>query len=327
MTRGWKTIIALSAVALFATAGAAEAQRRGGGGGGGGYRGGSNWGGGGYHNGGYGGYHNGGWGGNSWSIGIGPVYGGYNGWGYGRGYYGGYYGGGYPYYGSNYGYYNSYPYYGDSYGYGYTYPQYSGYSYGYPSSNGYYMQPANGYAMDQSQQYQSESIGTQSMYGDTSRARLRVMVPAQDARLSINGTPMQQTGTSRVFESPALEAGRSYTYSLQATWTENGREVTKQQEVEVRPGQESVAVFRSDNMQMQPGMQQGYYQNQPGYMQGGYIQGQQGYYQNQPGLQPGPGLYPRAARVYPRTAGIYPGATGLHPGPGRRERPEPPGNG
>jgi len=239
MTRGWK-ISLLAAVVLVTVAGTAQAQRWGRGGGNrsgfsvgignfgySNYGYGNNWG-----YGGYGGYGRGGY---------------YSPWGYG---YNGYYPSGA---GGYYGYANTPGYYGNNYAYGYTYPQNSAYSSGYPSTNGYYTQPGYGYyygSMDQNQQYQvQQAQATQPMnQGDQMgmKARLRVTMPAPDARLTINGAQMQQTGTDRVFESPPLEPNKSYTYTLQATWMDNGREVTRQQEVNVQPGQEAVAVFHSD---------------------------------------------------------------------------------
>jgi uncharacterized protein (TIGR03000 family) len=51
-----------------------------------------------------------------------------------------------------------------------------------------------------------------------------VLVPA-DAALDIAGTRTRQTGIVRHFQTPPVEVGRPYTYTVKATW--QGKEVTK----------------------------------------------------------------------------------------------------
>lgn len=140
--------------------------------------------------------------------------------------YGGYYGG-YGGYAGNYGGYYGSPHYGG----GYAYPRYyggpqGGYSSMYePLYGGYPRMPAL-----------TESNPTQ--------VRLRVLLPSSDARLWIQGVPMQVAGTERAFFSPALEPGKNYVYKLRATWMEGGREVSKDKEAVVIPGQETTVSFK-----------------------------------------------------------------------------------
>ncbi len=47
---------------------------------------------------------------------------------------------------------------------------------------------------------------------------------------------MKQTGTTRRFVSPTLEAGENYEYKLRARWKENGKEVTANRTLSVRAG-------------------------------------------------------------------------------------------
>jgi uncharacterized protein (TIGR03000 family) len=68
------------------------------------------------------------------------------------------------------------------------------------------------------------------------RAVLIVRLPA-DARLTIEAEPTAQRGSERVFESPRLPAGKSFVYTLVATWNEgdSARAVTRT--ASVRAGQ------------------------------------------------------------------------------------------
>ena len=64
---------------------------------------------------------------------------------------------------------------------------------------------------------------------------LLVQVPT-DAEIWLDGVKTNQTGTSRRFESPALQAGGVYTYEVRARWTEQGRAVEQSQVVLVHAG-------------------------------------------------------------------------------------------
>jgi uncharacterized protein (TIGR03000 family) len=76
-------------------------------------------------------------------------------------------------------------------------------------------------------------------------ATVRVSLPEASARVSFENTPTQQTGAERVFVSPALEPGKSYTYMVRATWQENGQEVTRTKEVQVQAGRTTAVDFRA----------------------------------------------------------------------------------
>ena len=91
-------------------------------------------------------------------------------------------------------------------------------------------------------------IGIDRAYQDLARAygvrvaqpclRLRVVVPTPDAVVLIQGEPTAATGTERVFESPPLTPGVSYTYTVTAKLP-GGR--TESKAVAGKPG-ETVAV-------------------------------------------------------------------------------------
>ena len=68
-------------------------------------------------------------------------------------------------------------------------------------------------------------------------ARITVTVPS-DARLSIDGAMTVSTETTRVFESPILVGGKSYSYTFQAEFVRDGKNVVVTREVKVQAGSE-----------------------------------------------------------------------------------------
>ncbi|GIW79677.1 MAG: hypothetical protein KatS3mg105_1484 [Gemmatales bacterium] len=91
------------------------------------------------------------------------------------------------------------------------------------------------------------AVGTITLGQDKKREKnkakvyLRVLLPA-DAKLLIEGQETKQTGKERLFVSPPIEVGRSYVYTLKATWRENDKEVVKQYDVTVKPGEGEVRI-------------------------------------------------------------------------------------
>jgi uncharacterized protein (TIGR03000 family) len=217
--------VAVTAAALIMSPAPALAQHGGHGGGGHGggghaaaYHGGGGWGGHGgyyghgYYGRGYYGYGRGyGWGGWGWGWGW-PWIG--LGW-YGGGW-GGYYGSAYPYYG-----YNSY-YAPDYYGYDNAYPSYA---YGYSPD----------YSLDQSAPAYGYPDSEQPAATADNRAHIRVLVPA-DAQLWFQNRLTKETGPTRLFNSPALQPGHTYSYDIRAQWRQGDRMVTQDREITVYPG-------------------------------------------------------------------------------------------
>ena len=70
-----------------------------------------------------------------------------------------------------------------------------------------------------------------------SPAFLVVRLPA-DASLMVEDYQTKATGDVRRFQSPPLAPGRQFTYTLKATWKEDGKEKTVTRDVKVRAGQE-----------------------------------------------------------------------------------------
>ncbi len=58
---------------------------------------------------------------------------------------------------------------------------------------------------------------------------ISVTVPQPAAEVIIDGQKTTQTGTDRTFESPPLEAGKTYKYTITARWMMGGQvvEMTK----------------------------------------------------------------------------------------------------
>ncbi len=164
---------------------------------------------------------------------------------YGRGGYypGSYYGGYYP------GYYGGYL----------QYPNDGGWYSSYPRSQSYYSYPGQGYYSRPTRYTDpgwmtnsGESRINQASYDRPSENQiaLRVNVPDARARVWIEGQPTRQMGTERVYLSPPLEPGKTYTYTVRAAWMANGREMTEEKKQEGQPGQEVAINFtdRSDRM-------------------------------------------------------------------------------
>jgi uncharacterized protein (TIGR03000 family) len=79
-----------------------------------------------------------------------------------------------------------------------------------------------------------------------SAANIRVVVPAPDARVTFDDSATEQTGTDRWFASPPLDPNKEYSYTVRATWTENGREKNLSKDVKVKAGRTSMADFRDN---------------------------------------------------------------------------------
>jgi uncharacterized protein (TIGR03000 family) len=69
-----------------------------------------------------------------------------------------------------------------------------------------------------------------------------VTLPA-DARLTINGQKTVSTSARRVFESPTLKTGKTYTYEFKATVVREGRRISAEQVIQVRAGETKPVSF------------------------------------------------------------------------------------
>jgi uncharacterized protein (TIGR03000 family) len=70
-------------------------------------------------------------------------------------------------------------------------------------------------------------------------ATIRVHLPYADAQLMVDDTTTRQTGTDRVYVSPALEPGMKHVYTIKAVWQPNNyTTITRTRKVTVEAGQE-----------------------------------------------------------------------------------------
>jgi uncharacterized protein (TIGR03000 family) len=74
------------------------------------------------------------------------------------------------------------------------------------------------------------------------RATVTIRLPA-DARLSVDGVPLELTGAERVFTTPELPMGRDYAYGFKIEYDRNGRTLSESQKVTVTAGKTSTVAF------------------------------------------------------------------------------------
>jgi uncharacterized protein (TIGR03000 family) len=74
------------------------------------------------------------------------------------------------------------------------------------------------------------------------QATIIVRLPP-DATLVVGSTQTQQRGSERRFVTPDLVPGYNYSYSLEATWKERGKEVRESRTASFKPGQTVVVDF------------------------------------------------------------------------------------
>jgi uncharacterized protein (TIGR03000 family) len=86
-----------------------------------------------------------------------------------------------------------------------------------------------------------EKIGAPRPLTDTI-ATIEVHV-APDAEIWFDGNKTQQRGSERLFKTPPLTPGRTFTYQVRATWTVDGTPITRTQTVQAEAGKRSVVNF------------------------------------------------------------------------------------
>jgi uncharacterized protein (TIGR03000 family) len=70
-------------------------------------------------------------------------------------------------------------------------------------------------------------------------------VPDPNAKVTFDDSTTQQMGTDRLFTTPTLDPSKTYSYTVKATWMENGKEATRSQEVKVQPGRQTTVDLRT----------------------------------------------------------------------------------
>ena len=93
-----------------------------------------------------------------------------------------------------------------------------------------------------------------SFYPSTDeQVRIHIVVPA-DAKITFDGKMTRQNGTQRDFQSPPLETGFRYSYTIQATLDgEREKEVTQKRVVPVHPGDDVNLTITRDSVSVNRG--------------------------------------------------------------------------
>ena len=128
-------------------------------------------------------------------------------------------------------------------GYGYGGLGYSPYyqDYGYGGAPSYYPPPVYlAPATQDRQSYYPAPVAAQQT------VHMTVLVPAANAQVWFDGNATSQQGMERMFESPALQSGHNYSYTIRARWMENGKAVTRERQIQVQAGQ-NVSVNLREN--------------------------------------------------------------------------------
>ncbi len=94
--------------------------------------------------------------------------------------------------------------------------------------------------------------GEQATVASTQVA-LDIRVPS-NAEVTVGGEKLSSTGTMRQFTSSGLTAGQTYEYKVKATYTENGKQMTKERTVQAQPGKRTTVDLTqsSDTKKMPP---------------------------------------------------------------------------
>jgi uncharacterized protein (TIGR03000 family) len=79
------------------------------------------------------------------------------------------------------------------------------------------------------------------------RARLHVVVPANDAEVWFEGVKMKQTGRDRYYFSPALDPNSRYSYDVRVRWRDKQGEHSQNRRVTVTAGATQMLDFTGNN--------------------------------------------------------------------------------
>lgn len=120
------------------------------------------------------------------------------------------------------------------------------YSYSYCGCCGYGQANGKGQAAGKGQAPEGKGQTPKGGSGDddddaslrNGRAIIKVKLPA-DAKLFVDSSATKQTSNVRKFRTPALKAGKKYSYTLTAEIVRDGQKVTTTKEVSVSRGHES----------------------------------------------------------------------------------------
>jgi uncharacterized protein (TIGR03000 family) len=74
-------------------------------------------------------------------------------------------------------------------------------------------------------------------------AQIQVLLPDADGEVWFDGRKTRQLGNTRLFATPQLEPGKTYSYQISAAWHQNGKLVGDERTIEVAPGRTVVVDF------------------------------------------------------------------------------------
>jgi len=77
--------------------------------------------------------------------------------------------------------------------------------------------------------------GKRAAAESSNAATVVVTLPA-DAKLTIDGNATTSTSSTRTFETPALDAGKTYSYTLEATYQKDGKAVVVNKKITIEAG-------------------------------------------------------------------------------------------
>jgi uncharacterized protein (TIGR03000 family) len=119
---------------------------------------------------------------------------------------------------------------------GAAYPYYDYYypDYGY----GYAIAPQAGYFSD----FANDNVVPVPQVANL-RAHIDVVVPDPNAVLMFNGYQTSSVGPTRQFDTPDLQPGTDYTYTIRAMWFQGGQPMSAERMVRVRAGSQAVVDF------------------------------------------------------------------------------------
>lgn len=67
-------------------------------------------------------------------------------------------------------------------------------------------------------------------------AEITILLPVADAEVTVDDYQVRSSGTRRLLESPELQPGKNYTYTITATWKEGEHTVRQTRQVTVQAG-------------------------------------------------------------------------------------------
>jgi uncharacterized protein (TIGR03000 family) len=141
----------------------------------------------------------------------------------------------------------------------YSPPSYATYQTWIPQPGGYYgfASPPNYYRSSAIEGYYG-STGSEDYYRSSTvessgnrPVRVNLRVPS-NAKVSFDGSPTNQTGTMRSFESPPMAVGTEYAYQIRIEWKQDGKDATQTRQIRVHAGDVINLTLGSPEVAMAP---------------------------------------------------------------------------